>query len=877
MISKMYMRVGFPSRVEALQIFSQSAFRQDSPADGYVELSNEVAKLTRLPLGLSVLGSSLRGKSKTKWIRALPSLKATLHVDIERILRIGYDSLGDNDDLKVIFLHIACVFNGGKKKRVTQLLGNSDLDIESGLDVLVERALISISSDKRITMHNLLQQMGRQIVRRQSTHEPGKRQFLVDAKTINDVLADNTGTRTVLGISFNMSEIEELFLGKGAFVGMYNLQILRFYKQWSDKARLHLDEGLDCLSLPPRLRLLHWEMKCMQTQLSANFLVEINMRESKLEKLWQGDPMLKCLKKINLCASVNLKELPDLSKATNLERIELTRCRSLAALPSSFGKLQKLNYLHLGECINLESFPANLALMSLSFLNICECSKLKDFPEISSKIVCLSASFTTIREVPLSVQHWNRLKRLTMICCETVTTFPLLPATVSKLYLDYSRITEIPSWIKNLYGLKILSMTYCEQLQDISPNICKLIRLQKLNFTGCINVRKFPVEIFQSFNFKHELLLRLDNVQAKSLPANIPEKIHSFPLKLYMSENDFKSIPHSIKHLSHLHSLHLHDCVELVSLPELPDSLSELHAENCRSLESISQPCNSYHNPKLILKFNNCVKLIREARKLLIEEWACGYAILPGGEVPEYFSHQARGSSLTIHLDHMHLSGSMKFKACVVLPARDWPNDVPASCIQISCHLRGNHSTSVYKWPYIDVSYTFEKDHLFILNSYFTLEQDNIPEDKLRFDFGGLPCKILRCGVQFLEACPCKYDYVAHPKYDYVAHPILSSLPLEDSVVDMDYEDNKDVGETALQTRRSTKRKRPSSSEEPEKINKKLCVSIRKAAKKLEKSIQRQEKNKKTERLNKKLSRHLMGYCGSLSEVSHDPVTPSGH
>ncbi|CAL9242156.1 unnamed protein product, partial [Arabidopsis halleri] len=53
-------------------------------------------------------------------------------------------------------------------------------------------------------------------------------------------------------------------------------------------------------------------------------------------------------------------------------------------------------------------------------------SKLKDFPEISSNIICLSASFTAIREVPLSVQHWNCLKTLTMICCETVTKFPLL-------------------------------------------------------------------------------------------------------------------------------------------------------------------------------------------------------------------------------------------------------------------------------------------------------------------------------------------------------------------------------------------------------------------------------------------------------------------
>ncbi|KFK37808.1 hypothetical protein AALP_AA3G031900 [Arabis alpina] len=316
--------VGFPSRLEALQIFSQSAFRQDSPPDGYVELANEIAKLTVLPLGLSVLGSSLRGKSKCKWIRALPRLKATLHEDIERILRVGYDSLGDNDNLKTIFLYIACLFNGERKDRLTQLLENSDLDIESGLDVLVERALISISSDKRIMMHHLLQQMGQQIVRRQSIHEPGKRQFLLDAKKINDVLADNTGTGTILGISFNMSEIEELFLGENAFIGMHNLQIIRFYKNRSDKARLHLDEGLDCLRLPLNLRLLHWEacpMKCMPSRFSAKFLVEINMQESKLEKLWQEDPTLTSLKKINLSTSINLKELPDLSKATNLESV----------------------------------------------------------------------------------------------------------------------------------------------------------------------------------------------------------------------------------------------------------------------------------------------------------------------------------------------------------------------------------------------------------------------------------------------------------------------------------------------------------------------------------------------------------------------------
>lgn len=41
-------------------------------------------------------------------------------------------------------------------------------------------------------MHNLLVQLGREIVRKQSIEEPGKRQYLVDARDICEVLTDNT-------------------------------------------------------------------------------------------------------------------------------------------------------------------------------------------------------------------------------------------------------------------------------------------------------------------------------------------------------------------------------------------------------------------------------------------------------------------------------------------------------------------------------------------------------------------------------------------------------------------------------------------------------------------------------------------------------------
>lgn len=185
--------VNFPSGNEALQIFSRSAFKQDSPPDGFMELAVEVTNVTNhLPLGLCVIGSSLRGKSKIEWAYELSRLKDSLHDDLNKILRVGYDSLGDGDKCKTIFLHIACLFDGEGEDRMIQLLQSSVADIKFGLGVLVERALIYISSDKRIMMHHLIRQMGREIVRRQSADDPGKRQFLVDAQEIYDVLADNT-------------------------------------------------------------------------------------------------------------------------------------------------------------------------------------------------------------------------------------------------------------------------------------------------------------------------------------------------------------------------------------------------------------------------------------------------------------------------------------------------------------------------------------------------------------------------------------------------------------------------------------------------------------------------------------------------------------
>lgn len=66
------------------------------------------------------------------------------------------------------------------------MLSSTHLDERYGLKtVLVNKSLIDISSEGKVVMHKLLQQVGRQAIQRQ---EPWKRQILIDAYEICDIL-----------------------------------------------------------------------------------------------------------------------------------------------------------------------------------------------------------------------------------------------------------------------------------------------------------------------------------------------------------------------------------------------------------------------------------------------------------------------------------------------------------------------------------------------------------------------------------------------------------------------------------------------------------------------------------------------------------------
>lgn len=127
-----------------------------------------------------MLGSSLYQKSKTHWENVLDNLNRICEYDIYHIydiLKISFNDL--TVEVKSIFLDIACFFEGEDKDFVS-----------SGLDVLIDKSLITIL-DNKLQMRDLLQEMGREIVCKESDEEPGKRSRLWDDKDVGRVLKYN--------------------------------------------------------------------------------------------------------------------------------------------------------------------------------------------------------------------------------------------------------------------------------------------------------------------------------------------------------------------------------------------------------------------------------------------------------------------------------------------------------------------------------------------------------------------------------------------------------------------------------------------------------------------------------------------------------------
>ncbi|KAI9119834.1 hypothetical protein K1719_009223 [Acacia pycnantha] len=634
---------------ESLQLFCRHAFKQDHPKIGYEELSVLVIQYAGgLPLGLKVLGSYLNSRNKKTWGSALKKLRKYPDAEIYNVLKVSYEGLDIPE--KRIFLDIAFFFRGEIKEDIIRVLDACDDSYaDIGIDSLLDKALITISRDNEVEIHDLLQEMAEEIVREESREHPERRSRLNVAKEIQDVLENNKGSDATEGIILNIEK--ELYLSADTFQKMRNLRFLKIEPSYIIKGSqfinhtVYLVDGIDSLS--NELRYFSWKgypLKSLPQGFSPTKLVEIHMVYSKVSKLWDGVQDLMNLKIIVLKFSEELNELPDFSMARNLEIVDLSYCRELRGIHPSILSLPKLVSLNLMECLKLKNLHGDNHMESLKHLTLNGCIILKEFLLSSVEMASLDLFETGIETLRLPIGRFNKL---------------------DELYLGGSRHGCLRRFqINELSCLTSLKIFYLR------------------NFKEEIDKSKL-VTLFDAWRSLEKLHLR------RCIVSEIPDNISNLSLLKILSLRgcSVESLPNSIKHLSQLKKVDVGECKRLRSLPELPPSVTQFYADECTSLEAIdfNMSTISYHDGKdSSWGLDRCdmTEFIHFIVMRAIYNNSCEVRVCyPGSTIPKGFIFsQIAESSITIKLALPSSDHLLGFVCCCILSTSDFSHGDASVC-----------------------------------------------------------------------------------------------------------------------------------------------------------------------------------------------------
>ncbi|XP_028760659.1 TMV resistance protein N-like [Neltuma alba] len=210
---------------ESLKLLSWHAFEKENMDSNYIEACNRAINYScGFPLVLEVIGSNLRGEGVNLWNSALDQFKSIPHESILGAFKLSYDTLEEVE--KQVFLDLACFFNGEKLALVNDMLQSvRGIRLEYAIKVLIDKSLIKIERDC-VTIHDLIEDTGKEIVRQESPYEPGGRSRLWFYKDILHVLQQDTGTHQIEAIVLDLPEIIEIQWSGEAFTKMKNLKML---------------------------------------------------------------------------------------------------------------------------------------------------------------------------------------------------------------------------------------------------------------------------------------------------------------------------------------------------------------------------------------------------------------------------------------------------------------------------------------------------------------------------------------------------------------------------------------------------------------------------------------------------------------------------
>ncbi|KAI9095409.1 hypothetical protein K1719_026443 [Acacia pycnantha] len=492
-------KMDFLSKAESRQLFLQKAFKGDEPNEDYLELSNTMVKFAAgLPLALKVFGSFLCGRSKSEWEDALRKVPPN---GILEILKVSFDGLEYNQ--KTIFLDLACFFNGWQKKIVMQVLESSGLYPEIGVKVLIEKALVT-ENKGCLRVHDMLQEMGKEIVLSESPDDAGKRSRIWSLEDANHVLENKRGTEAIRGIVTRFDKPYVIHLDPQAFSSMSNLKLL-ILRHFSH-AQLNLHE---LTSLSSTLKVIRWErypLDFLPSQTKFNELVVLRMRHSKLKELWRGTQFLSSLKFIDLSHSTKLIRTPNFNTTPNLQELILKGCRKLIEVHHSLSQHKNLVIVNFKDCKSIKTLPTEFEMNCLEKFVLSGCSSVRKLPKFGKgmkRLSRLDLEEIAISKLPQSLVNltglsilnlrncknlvclpsdFQKLKAIKEICIYGCSRFSRLPENLNEnealelLYMGRTAIKEVPPSLTNLKVLSLWGINSYAQLSSSSRNRCSLMK-----------------------------------------------------------------------------------------------------------------------------------------------------------------------------------------------------------------------------------------------------------------------------------------------------------------------------------------------------------------------------------------------------------------
>ncbi|KAJ0799967.1 putative TIR domain, P-loop containing nucleoside triphosphate hydrolase [Helianthus annuus] len=432
---------------ESLELLSYHAFGCKIPMEGFEELAIQLAQYCEgNPLALKVLGSSLsegQGTRTETWrstMNSLNSLKGDINNKIQGVLQKSFDTL-PCESHRELFLHIACFFLGEFVYDVKMIL-EDDYHAESGIVTLINRCLLTDPrvSGKKLAMHKLLQEMARNIVRKDSK-DPAEHSRVWRHDECKTLLRNGDGSKTIEGLVLNMLEAEEGMRSEAfktsSLIKMKNLKFLHLsnvkltgtYKNFPD------------------LRWLKWErcfLKRVPAGLLTNCLVALHMKLGDLEEF--NPPMvLNSLKFLDLSYSYKLVSICNLHRLPKLVFLNLYCCISLSHVCKTIGYLENLSVLSLSGCTRLWKALSNQKCVNqlerLKALCICGGTPQQPLFALPQSLSTLNLFDSSFEILPHCVD-FKMLQSLCLNCCPNLKSLSCLPSTLKRLRVAWCTLLE---------------------------------------------------------------------------------------------------------------------------------------------------------------------------------------------------------------------------------------------------------------------------------------------------------------------------------------------------------------------------------------------------------------------------------------------------